>query len=66
MSTRAVDCFRNDPTAAGRIEWIYHLLCADPDLGATELEKLDRDWSSQARPEERAALATALNELEVA
>ena len=66
MSARAVNCFRDDPTAAMRIEWIYHLLCADPELGATELEKLDRDWSSQARPEERAALATTLNELQEA
>src|SRR5512135_1659901 len=59
LSARAVMYFRDDPTAAGRIEWIYHLLCADPERGATQLEKLDREWSNQARPEERAALATA-------
>ena len=45
LSARAVMYFRDDPTAAGRIEWIYHLLCADPELGATQLEKLDREWS---------------------
>ena len=64
LSARAVMFFRDDRTAAGRIEWIYHLLCADPELGATQLEKLDREWSNQARPEERAALATALKELD--
>ena len=64
LSARAVMFFRDNRTAAGRIEWIYHLLCADPELGATQLEKLDREWSNQARPEERAALATALKELD--
>jgi tetratricopeptide (TPR) repeat protein len=64
LSSRAVRYFRDDDTAAGRIEWIYHLLCADPELGATELEKLDREWSSRARPEEQAALAAALKELD--
>ena len=32
----------------GRIEWIYHLLVADPEQGATELENLDRSWASVA------------------
>jgi tetratricopeptide (TPR) repeat protein len=64
LSARAVMCFRDDDTAPGRIEWIYHLLCANPEVGATQLEKLDREWSNQARPEERAALANALKELD--
>ena len=35
----------------------------DPDLGASELETLDREWSDTARPEDRYALAAALQEL---
>ena len=64
LSARAVVFFQDDPTPAGRIEWIYHLLCADPELGATTLEKLDREWSRTARPEDRYALAAALGELD--
>ena len=64
LSVRAAEAFADEPTPAGRIEWIYHLLCGDPDFGATELEKLNPDWSSRARPEERSALAAALRELE--
>ncbi|MGH8566546.1 MAG: hypothetical protein ACREXU_00645 [Gammaproteobacteria bacterium] len=64
LSVRAAEGFADDPTPAGRIEWIYHLLSGDPDLGATELEKLNRDWSSSARPQERNALAAALREIE--
>jgi len=63
LSLRASSGFANDPTPGGRIEWIYHLLCGDPALAASELEKLDRAWSGSARPEDRAALATALQEL---
>ncbi len=37
---------------------------ANPDRGATELERLNRDWSGRARPEECYALAAALQELE--
>jgi tetratricopeptide (TPR) repeat protein len=64
LSARATAFFADEDTARGRIEWLYHLLCADPDQGATELEKLDRDWSSRAHPEDRYALAVALEELE--
>ena len=56
VSARAAACFESDSTPAGRIEWIYHLLCSDPERGASELEKLDRDWSSKARPEDQYAL----------
>jgi len=63
LSIRASSCFANDPSASGRIEWIYHLLCGNPDLGGSELEKLDREWSGAARPEDRYALAAALQEL---
>jgi tetratricopeptide (TPR) repeat protein len=64
LSRRAAFHFAADTTPAGRIEWIYHLLCADPERGATELESLDRDWTSCAHPEDRYALAAALRELE--
>jgi tetratricopeptide (TPR) repeat protein len=63
LSSRAAACFADDLTSSGRIEWIYHLLCHDPDRGATELEKLDREWSS-THVEDRYALAAALRELE--
>src|SRR5262249_45403963 len=43
---------------------MYHLLSTDPQKGASELEKLDRNWSGQARPEDRYALGVALKELQ--
>jgi tetratricopeptide (TPR) repeat protein len=64
LSARAAARFADDPTPSGRIEWIYHLLSADPEGGATALQKLDREWSNQARPEDRYAFAAALQELE--
>jgi tetratricopeptide (TPR) repeat protein len=64
LSTRAAMLFASDLTPSGRIEWIYHLLCADPARGADELEKLSRDWSVRAYPEDRHALAVALSDLE--
>ncbi len=64
LSARASAYFANKHTPAGRIEWIYHLLCGDPESGATELEDLSRDWSSRARPEDYYTLAAALQELE--
>jgi tetratricopeptide (TPR) repeat protein len=63
LSARASRCFADSGVPSDRIEWIYHLLCGDPDLGASELEKLDREWAGSARPEVRYALATALQEL---
>ena len=63
LSGWAASLFATVPTAAGRIEWIYHRLCAAPDEAATELERLDRQWSGTAHPEERQALALALREL---
>ena len=64
LSGWAVSCFAEDYTPSGRIEWIYHLLCAEPDRGATELEKLDRAWTGSAHPEDIHALALAMMELE--
>jgi hypothetical protein len=64
LSAKAAACFADDSTPAGRIDWIYHLLCGDPKRGATELESLDRNWGSCAHPEDRYALVSALRELE--
>src|SRR5262249_21665937 len=64
LSSKAAARFGDDLKPAGRVEWIYHLLYAEPDRGATELEKLDRDWLSSAHPEDLYALAAALQELE--
>ena len=64
LGRRAVAYFATDLTQAGRIEWIYHLLGVDPDCGATELKKLDRDQTSSPHPRDQYALAAALQELE--
>ncbi len=64
LSSRAVKLFENDSTPERRVEWIYQLLCADPEMGATALEHLDREWSRVARPEDRYALAAVLGELD--
>jgi len=64
LSQRAAEHFQSDRSPASEIEWIYHRLCAAPDEGATELERLDRDWCSSARPEDHQALAVAMRELE--
>ena len=53
LSVRAAAQFAEDPSPAGRVEWVYHLLCGDPKYGAAELESLDRHWVSCARPEDR-------------
>jgi tetratricopeptide (TPR) repeat protein len=64
LSGRAATHFQSDLTAAGKIEWIYHLLCGETERGATELATLDHVWSSSAHPEDRYALASALAEFE--
>ena len=64
LSAKGIAFFAKDPTPTGRIEWIYHLLCGDPDRGATELEKMNREWERDANTEDRYALAAALRELE--
>jgi hypothetical protein len=64
LSARAAAFFYQDASPAGRIEWMYHFLSADPDRGATALEELDRAWTSVARPGDRQALALTLRELE--
>jgi hypothetical protein len=64
VSLRAAAHFAPDATPAARIEWIFHLLCGDPEGGASELEEINREWSGCARPEDRSALAVALGELE--
>lgn len=64
LSARAAARFAQDSTPSGRVEWIYHLLSADPEAGAIALQELDRAWGNTARPENRQALALALGELE--
>lgn len=64
LSLRTANCFRDQPAAAARIEWIFHLLCGDPDRGASELAMLDQDWTERGRTGEREALAAVLRELE--
>jgi hypothetical protein len=37
LSSRAAECFAKDRTPTGRTEYVYHLLCGDPERGADEL-----------------------------
>jgi tetratricopeptide (TPR) repeat protein len=64
LSKSAATYFAGDFTSTGRIEWIYHLLSADPDVGALKCEALNREWIDTARPEDFHALALTLGELE--
>jgi hypothetical protein len=64
LSAHASQYFAHDLSPAGRIEWLFHLLSADPERGASELERLHRDWSGRACHEDLDALAAALKELE--
>ena len=64
ISARSARVFEADTRPIGRVEWIYHLLLADPERGAVELEDLGRAWWSTARHEDLAALSTALTELD--
>src|SRR5262249_23208097 len=64
LSAQSARVFETDTRPVGRIEWIYHLLVADPERGALELEELDRAWSGTARHENLAALSAALTELD--
>jgi tetratricopeptide (TPR) repeat protein len=64
LSSRAAACFEGDNTQAGRVEWVYHLLCGHPERGADKLQELGRVWYRTARPEDRYALTAALSELE--
>ena len=64
LSSRSARVFEADRQPSGRIEWIYHLLAADPERGAAELENLSRAWSGTAYYEDLAALSAALTELD--
>ncbi|MGZ8246250.1 hypothetical protein [Methylomagnum sp.] len=64
LSLCAAAFFQAGASSAARIEWIYHLLCGDPERGAEALEKLDHDWTERGYTKERHALAAALWELE--
>ena len=64
LSALAANFFDRDLASAGRIEWIFHLLCAEPERGTTELIDLTREWSLIARPEDEYAMARAMKELD--
>ena len=64
LSARMAAYFEKDQSVTGRIEWVYHLLSADPERGVKELEELSRNWFRIAHPDVRYALASALKELE--
>ncbi len=64
LTARSASVFEADMRPIGRIEWIYHLLVADPERGAAELEDLDRAWWGNAHHEDLAALSAALMELD--
>jgi hypothetical protein len=64
LSTRLMRAFEADTRPIGRIEWVYHLLTADPERGAAELEELSRNWWATASHEDFAALSAALTELD--
>src|SRR5262245_18916267 len=46
LSLRAAACFAEDPTPIGRREHIYLILCCDPELDASGLVELDRQWQA--------------------
>jgi tetratricopeptide (TPR) repeat protein len=64
LSGRAATYFATDRMPTGRVEWIYHRLCADPDAGAADCEVLVEEWCQSAYSQDRDALALALFELE--
>jgi tetratricopeptide (TPR) repeat protein len=64
LSVRSARVFESDQRSIGRIEWVYHLLTADPDRGAAELADLSDIWLANARHEDLAALSEALTELD--
>jgi tetratricopeptide (TPR) repeat protein len=65
LSLRAAQCFAGNPTPVEQIEHVYHLLCGDPEQGASELLELDRKWmAAGTNPENLYALAAVLRELE--
>jgi tetratricopeptide (TPR) repeat protein len=64
LTLRAAEHFREQPGSAARIEWVFHLLCGDPERGADALAELDREWTDGGHSAERQALAAALRELE--
>jgi tetratricopeptide (TPR) repeat protein len=64
LSKKAALCFAGDISLGSKVEWIYHLLCGDPERGVTELQLLDRTWSNGLRPEDRYSMTAVLRELE--
>ncbi|NMO52311.1 hypothetical protein HH310_14025 [Actinoplanes sp. TBRC 11911] len=65
LSSRAARLFEADDRPSGRIEWVYHLMVADPERGTDEVEALGRSLWLTARHEDLAALTAAMAELDV-
>jgi len=63
LSRRAADMFADANRPSVQIEWIYHLLCADPNKAVGSLEQIHRDWLATAKPEKLSALVGAVTEL---
>jgi tetratricopeptide (TPR) repeat protein len=64
LSKKAASCFAGDISLFSRVEWIYHLLCGDPNRGVAELQLLNRTWNNGVRSEDSYVLAAVLRELE--
>lgn len=64
LSGTAAQWFESYRDPAGQIEHIYHLLSADPEVGAADLEVLLRRWELVANPEDLTALGRVADELE--
>src|SRR6185437_6844332 len=63
LNGRLVRLLAADTRAAGRIEWIYHLLVADTEQGIAELAELNHLWTAEGRQEDLEALVQVLTEL---
>jgi DNA-binding winged helix-turn-helix (wHTH) protein len=63
LSKRASAFFSRRYTPANRIEWLYHLLIANPELGLAEYEAIHQQWNHQTHFENRWALALVIEEL---
>jgi hypothetical protein len=61
-SARAADCFAGREEPAWQIEHVYHLLVADPELGADRLWNLSAEWNNSFQYSAQNALAQAAAE----
>jgi hypothetical protein len=66
LSGCAASQFENDQRPAGRIEWLYHMLIAEPERAADELERASAGSGVWTGHHDKYALTTALNEVDEA